>query len=243
MWAKFFVLFLLVLGKVFAGDSFKTLRIDELEKIMSKPSVNVFIYDVNVLSTRKSVGLVPGAILIDEGSTYNVEQTLPKNKKSKLVFYCANAYCTASHTAANRALTAGYKNVSVMVDGIYGWRDAKKTLEPFIKTPQMVKPHQVMEMLKQDSVMVIDVREAEERHEIIDRAEWFPMSNLNESAEWTDFVKKLPKDKTIALHCAVGARSKKIAEKLSQEGFRTAYFKGPDEWKSEGLPLSAGPAK
>jgi rhodanese-related sulfurtransferase len=30
----------------------------------------------------------------------------------------------ASHEAARRAVKAGYKDVSVMVDGIMGWRDA-----------------------------------------------------------------------------------------------------------------------
>ena len=30
----------------------------------------------------------------------------------------------ASHEAARRAVKAGYKDVSVMVDGIMGWKDA-----------------------------------------------------------------------------------------------------------------------
>lgn len=30
----------------------------------------------------------------------------------------------ASHEAARRAVNAGYKDVSVMVDGIMGWKDA-----------------------------------------------------------------------------------------------------------------------
>ena len=30
----------------------------------------------------------------------------------------------ASHVAARRAVKAGYKNVSVMADGIVGWKDA-----------------------------------------------------------------------------------------------------------------------
>jgi rhodanese-related sulfurtransferase len=30
----------------------------------------------------------------------------------------------ASHEAARRAVKAGYTNVSVMVDGIMGWKDA-----------------------------------------------------------------------------------------------------------------------
>jgi rhodanese-related sulfurtransferase len=37
----------------------------------------------------------------------------------------------ASHAAARRAVKAGYKNVSVMADGISGWKEAgQKTATP-----------------------------------------------------------------------------------------------------------------
>lgn len=32
----------------------------------------------------------------------------------------------ASHEAARRAVASGYTNVSVMSDGIFGWKDAGK---------------------------------------------------------------------------------------------------------------------
>ncbi|HEY6419224.1 MAG TPA: hypothetical protein VIX59_09490 [Candidatus Binataceae bacterium] len=35
----------------------------------------------------------------------------------------------ASHEAARRAVDAGYSDVSVMVDGIQGWRDAGQPVE------------------------------------------------------------------------------------------------------------------
>jgi rhodanese-related sulfurtransferase len=35
----------------------------------------------------------------------------------------------ASHAAARRAVKAGYTDVSVMVDGIQGWKDAGKRVE------------------------------------------------------------------------------------------------------------------
>jgi rhodanese-related sulfurtransferase len=34
----------------------------------------------------------------------------------------------ASHAAARRAVQAGYTKVSVMADGITGWKDAGKTV-------------------------------------------------------------------------------------------------------------------
>jgi rhodanese-related sulfurtransferase len=36
----------------------------------------------------------------------------------------------ASHEAARRAVKAGYKNVSVMVDGIMGWKAAGQATVP-----------------------------------------------------------------------------------------------------------------
>jgi len=35
----------------------------------------------------------------------------------------------ASHEAARRATDAGYTDVSVMADGIFGWKDAKQPLQ------------------------------------------------------------------------------------------------------------------
>ncbi|MDO8433212.1 MAG: hypothetical protein Q7S58_12465 [Candidatus Binatus sp.] len=35
----------------------------------------------------------------------------------------------ASHEAARRATDAGYMNVSVMADGIFGWKNAGQPLE------------------------------------------------------------------------------------------------------------------
>jgi rhodanese-related sulfurtransferase len=46
---------------------------------------------------------------------------LPADKKSALVFYCANERCPASHEAAKQALAMGYSSVSVMPQGIQGW--------------------------------------------------------------------------------------------------------------------------
>jgi rhodanese-related sulfurtransferase len=34
----------------------------------------------------------------------------------------------ASHEAARRAVDSGYTNVSVMSDGIFGWKDAGKSV-------------------------------------------------------------------------------------------------------------------
>lgn len=79
--------------------------------------------DANGKETRASQGIIPGAVLLTSSSTYAVSE-LPADKNAKLVFYCANQKCGASHAAAKRALENGYTNVAVLPEGIAGWKQA-----------------------------------------------------------------------------------------------------------------------
>lgn len=79
--------------------------------------------DANGDVTRRRMGVIPGAVLLRD---LDAVDQLPADKTRHLVFYCANAACTASHEAAERALTAGYRHVHVLPDGIAGWVKAGK---------------------------------------------------------------------------------------------------------------------
>ena len=79
--------------------------------------------DANGQETRTKQGVIPGAVLLTSSSTYDVKE-LPADKSSKLVFYCANQKCGASHQAAKRAMENGYTNVAVLPEGIAGWKQA-----------------------------------------------------------------------------------------------------------------------
>ena len=79
--------------------------------------------DANGQSTRASQGVIPGAVLLTSSSQYSLSE-LPADRATRLVFYCANEKCTASRTAAVRALAHGYVDVSVLPVGISGWRQA-----------------------------------------------------------------------------------------------------------------------
>ena len=88
------------------------------------------IFDVNGAGVRTKFGVIPGATLLSSSSQYDLS-VLPKNKATKLVFYCANTRCTAAPTAAERAIGAGYTDVNVLHVGIAGWKEAgKKTDAP-----------------------------------------------------------------------------------------------------------------
>ncbi len=84
--------------------------------------------DANGDATRKKMGVLPGAVLLTDSETFSASE-LPADKAKGLVFYCANTHCGASHEAASKALTAGYKNVKVMPEGIAGWVKAGKKVQ------------------------------------------------------------------------------------------------------------------
>lgn len=103
-----------------------TITVDEVDqKLASGDCVPV---DANGTETRKKMGIVPGAVLLTDSDTFQLSE-LPADKDKTLVFYCANTRCGASHTAAAKAITAGYTNVKVMPDGIAGWVKAGKQVQ------------------------------------------------------------------------------------------------------------------
>lgn len=227
--------------------TFKTLHVADLAALLEAKPSDLALYDVNVDSTRTHAGIIPGAKLLSSSNKYDIAKELPAVKSSKLVFYCANTRCTASHTAAKRAIEAGYSDVNVMVDGIYGWKSAGKAITPIqgeVRKTEARKmaPKEVWELLQKKEAVVVDVREAEERHEIVEKSLWIPMSRAEDAKAWAEFTSQLPKDKTVVVHCAAGFRSRKISQRLASKGIMTGFFDGPDQWKSAGLPLQPGPA-
>ncbi len=83
----------------------------------------VVVFDANTDETRKKEGVIPGAKLLTNVKDYPVSE-LPKNKDEKLVFYCYNESCPASHSAADKAIISGYTDVNILPSGIMGWKKA-----------------------------------------------------------------------------------------------------------------------
>src|SRR5207245_7650683 len=59
--------------------------------------------DANGAETRQKYGVIPGAVLLSHYGDYDITKELPTDHAQKLVFYCANEQCMASHKAAHRA--------------------------------------------------------------------------------------------------------------------------------------------
>lgn len=110
-----------------AAKEIPTVSVAELDGMLAKGGCTPV--DANGPTTRQKKGVIPGAVRLSDYETYAASE-LPADKAKPLVFYCANEQCGASHTAAEKAIVAGYRDVRVLPAGIKGWAEAGKAVEP-----------------------------------------------------------------------------------------------------------------
>lgn len=110
-------------GKGAKKEPFKLIHVADLAAELKSPQPPA-VFDANGDETRAEFGVIPGAVLLSGAKKYDVKKVLPADKTKPVVFYCGSTLCMASHEAAKRAVKAGYKDVSVMADGIKGWKEA-----------------------------------------------------------------------------------------------------------------------
>ena len=109
----------------YADENVTEITVNAVQVFVKEKAANVVIVDANNDQARAEVGMVPGAIKLSSYNQYALSE-LPADKSKTLVFYCYNSYCGASHAAAERAISAGYKDARVMKAGIVGWNAANK---------------------------------------------------------------------------------------------------------------------
>jgi hypothetical protein len=64
-----------------------SISIDQLDTMLASGACQAV--DANGAGTRKKLGVIPGAVLLTDSDTYDLEE-LPVDKTKPLVFYCAN---------------------------------------------------------------------------------------------------------------------------------------------------------
>jgi rhodanese-related sulfurtransferase len=160
-------------------------------------------------------GHIPGAISIPDTYFDKQKDQLPEEKGKLLVFYCGGLHCKLSHKSAAKAIALGYTNVKVFAAGYPAWKKAAggtmaKKAQPAgaqIKAGSeegSIDLAQFKDIVtnRPDSVMLIDVRDADEfKKGSFKTAVNIPVDTLEGK------IKILPADKPIVFVCGTGARS------------------------------------
>jgi rhodanese-related sulfurtransferase len=69
---------------------FKIVHVDNLVRLRALPQQKLVVLDANYAPVREQEGVIPGAVLLSSESNYDVAKELPRDKTTKLVFYCHN---------------------------------------------------------------------------------------------------------------------------------------------------------
>jgi hypothetical protein len=72
------------------SDNVKGIDVAGLVASMADKNSHVFVYDVDPVSDREKMGLIPGALVLSSWNKFDLATELPKDKNAKLVFYCHN---------------------------------------------------------------------------------------------------------------------------------------------------------
>ena len=111
------------------ADALPRLTLSEVDALLEEARSGgrpVSVFDANERELYDS-GHLPGAKWVPwNGLT---AKDLPADKAQKLVFYCTNEQCTASHESAVTAKKLGHDNVYIMPAGIVGWRAENRPIE------------------------------------------------------------------------------------------------------------------
>ncbi|WP_108672352.1 MBL fold metallo-hydrolase [Peribacillus acanthi] len=122
---------------------------------------------------------------------------------------------------------------SIGLDQITGYVEAD-TLKAGVETYESVTVQAAKKLLEQDDYYMIDVRNQSEWNVgHIPGAHHFMLGTLS------DHLEKLPKDKTLIVHCQSGARSAIATSVLQANGFKDVLNMtgGFEAWEKQGLPV------
>ena len=66
----------------------KTVSVAQLVQLRNDKKSNVIVFDADPAGHRAANGVIPGALVLTSSNHYDPAIELPKDKRSKLVFYC-----------------------------------------------------------------------------------------------------------------------------------------------------------
>lgn len=183
---------------------------------------------------------IPKAVAAPDGNVEALKAQFPKYKKAVIILYNQDGNL-ASAKAPFKAITGwGYKQVSVLGGGFAGWEKAGKKIA---KGPAGSKIAYVRKLMPGEldvadfkallakpgkGVVIVDVRnEAEAKKGMLPNAVNIPLEEVEAN------LGKLPKDKTLVLHCSTGVRAEMAYNVLKKAGFKPKYVKARVKFDKE----------
>lgn len=194
-------------------------------------------------------GHIPTALNIPDSQFAKMQDQLPADKSTPLVFYCGGLKCRLSHKSAKKAIDLGYTHVNVFAEGYPAWvaaygkgettavASAKSASANPLKAGKeegSVDTEIFKKIIKNspESIMLIDVRDADEFNTgSFKTAINIPVDQLENK------IKTLPTDKPVVFVCGTGARSGEsfyMVQDLRPEMKNVYYLEGELTFKKDG---------
>jgi rhodanese-related sulfurtransferase len=221
---------------------------DWVKKQIDKKT-NMVLIDSRPKRKKYDKGHIPMAVSIPDSQFAKMQDQLPADKSTPLVFYCGGLKCRLSHKSAKKALDLGYTKVKVFADGYPAWvaafgkgdtavaasaKSASSTQLKNGKEEGSVDTETFKKIVAKnpESIMLIDVRDADEfKTGSFKTAINIPVELLE------DKIKTLPTDKPIVFVCGTGARSGEsfyMVQDLRPEMKNVYYLEGELTFKKDG---------
>ncbi len=210
---------------------------------------NMVLIDSRPKRKKYDKGHIPAALSLPDSQFAKMQDQLPADKNTPLVFYCGGLKCRLSHKSAKKAIELGYTKVKVFAEGYPAWvaaygkgdttvaASAKAASSSQLKTGKeegSVDTETFKKIVKNnpDSIMLIDVRDADEYTDgSFKTAVNIPVDQLEAK------IKTLPTDKPIVFVCGTGARSGEsyyMVQDVRPEMKNVYYLEGELSFKKDG---------
>jgi rhodanese-related sulfurtransferase len=185
-------------------------------------------------------GHIPKAVAAADGKVGPLEDQFPKFKKAAVIIYNQDGDLAKANEVFKTVTGWGYQQVSILDGGFAGWEKAGKEVAKGpagseIKYVRKLLPGEIdvvefkalAEKPSQEYV-ILDVRNPPEfAAGAIAGAVSMPLEELELRLD------KLPKDKTLLVHCGTGARAEMAYNVLKKAGFNVKYLKATVEFDKE----------
>jgi rhodanese-related sulfurtransferase len=235
-------------GYMNVAANYAAVSTDWVKKQIDKKT-NLVLIDSRPKRKKYDKGHIPTAITIPDSKFAKMQDQLPADKNTPLVFYCGGLKCRLSHKSAKKAIDLGYTNVKVFAEGYPAWvaaygkgdtaavASAKPTADTQLKAGKeegSVDTETFIKIVKNnpEKIMLIDVRDADEfKTGSFKNAINIPVDELE------DKIKTLPSDKPIVFVCGTGARTGEsfyMVQDLRPEIKNVYYLEGELTFKKDG---------